>query len=290
MLNFFPMLNRYENILDMRVDRANLAGRSWAIPAICGLLVLHHDFKHGRFSNVTRLEWAKSSVDIHFQYGMVNATGSIIESLDTLITVHQSGAIGICMPGTDTQDNHRDILHFLAGETSREARRWSEDLAGWNEGALIDHVKSSNLALVCAVAACSCTHVSLTADKSLSNAGDIRKIVLLNKTISTELTPSGEHGVSVYQSGRNANEIFRHRYVEQDLRFGTGQEKSGYSKFIGSACNWALMVMLLPVAMLAYFGDKMLMAEMREAGDLVEYLPDASLESRVDSGMSALSS
>jgi hypothetical protein len=50
------------------------------------------------------------------------------------------------------------------------------------------------------------------------------------------------------------------------------------------------MIMLLPVATLAYFGEKLIMAEGSMDGDFVEYLPDAPLESRIDSGMSALSS
>lgn len=274
----------------MQSNRVKFIERSWAVPAICGLLALHHDFKQGRFSNVTRLKWEKSSVDIYFEYGITDATGSSIESLDTVVTAYQSGAVGIRMSGTDTQENNRDILHFLVGEAFRESVRWNEDLKEWNEGALNDDLKSSTLALVCAVVATPFTEVAVVADKSISNARNIRKIVLLNETISTELTPSGEYGVNVYQAGLGAFENFRHRYVELDLRFGLAHEKSGYAKFIENTRNGALMVVLLPIATLAYLGDKLLLADRSADCDFVEHLPDAPLESRPDSGMSALSS
>ena len=261
----------------MKADRILLAARSWAIPALCGLLVLHHEFKHGRFSNVRRLEWTKSAVDVHFSYGIANAVGVIIESLETVITVHQNGAVGISLSDSEALGNHLEMLHFLAGEVSREALRWSDDLAEWNQGTLDDDVKSSTLALACVVVAHPFTNTNLVVEKCRSNAADIRKIMLMNEVFCTELTPSGEHGVNVFQYGLGANENYRHRYVEHDLRIEAIYETNRFVKFIGHARNRVLMLALLPVATLAYLGDKMQTAERRMAGEFIEYLPDSPL-------------
>ncbi|GAC1409729.1 MAG: hypothetical protein NVSMB6_09810 [Burkholderiaceae bacterium] len=273
----------------MKTDRAILAARTWAIPAICGLLVLHHDFKGGRFAKVTRLVWAQSSVDVHLVYGAASVTGSNIDSLNTIFTVHQNGAVGLRPAAGESEKGRRNILRFLAGEASREALRWSVDLANWTEGTLDDDIKSVIFSLVSAAVAHPFMDIDVIVEKGMSHAGAVRKIRLLSESLSTEMTPAGRYGVNVYQAGHGSHDGVRIRYMEPDMRSGRTEEKGACPRFLENARDGVLHVMLLPVATLAYLCEKKQMADMRVAGALVEYLPNLPVDARVDAGMSALS-
>lgn len=273
----------------MKTDRATFAARSWAIPAICGLLVLHHDFKGGRFANVTRLVWAQSSVDVHLLYGAVSVTGANIDSLSTIFTVHKNGAVALRPADGEPIEGRQNILRFLAGEASREALRWRVDLANWTDGTLDDDVKSVIFALVSAAVAHPFTDINVVADKGMSIAGAVRKIRLLSESLSTEITPAGAYGVNIYQAGHGSHDGVRIRYMEPDMRASITEKRGAYPRFLENARDGVLHVMLLPVATLAYFCEKRQMADMHVARAFVEYLPNLPVDARADAGMSALS-
>ena len=273
----------------MKADRAILAARSWAIPAICGLIVLHHDFKGGRFANVRRLIWTQLSVEVHLVYGTASVTGPDTASLHAIFTLHQNGTVIVRSDNGSPNHGELNILRFLAGEASREAARWSMDLNSWTAGSLNNDVKSAFFSMMSAAIALPFTDVDVVAEKQISNACSIRKIRIVHGGSTSEIISVGNYGVNVCQTGNDPQDTIRIRYVESDMRLVPSNELRAWSRFLGNSRDGFLLLLLLPVEAIAYVFEKKQMADLRAAGSFVDDLPNLPFDARADSGMSALS-
>ena len=273
----------------MKTDREILAARVWAIPAICGLLDLHGDFKDGRFAKVTRLVWALTSVDVHLLYGTVGVSGPNNDALKAIFTLHKDGIVGVGPAPGVSVEGRQQILRFLAGEASREALRWSVDLVEWIDGVLEDDTKSVVFSLVSAMVAHPFVATDVVVEKCVSVAEPVRKLRLLNESLCTDITPAGMFGVNVYQAGYLSTDSVRIRYLQPDMRPAATKKRSGPVRFLEKARDTVLYLMLLPVATVIYFCEKKQHADTRLAGQFVEYLPNFPATDRADAGMSALS-
>jgi hypothetical protein len=278
-----------KNISDMNIDRKTLIARSWAIPALSGLLILHHDFKTPRLSKVNRLIWSDTSVDVYLQYGVCNVSGNVIDSIDVVVTLNQDGAVGIRMPEHTADDAREGLLQFIAGEVSREALRWTEDMKCWTEDDLPDPDRASILSIVSALVAHPLADMSITIEKDPLNPGCIRKARLSENSLVLEISAFGIHGVNLYLKGHASRAGILRLHQEHDMREEGAQPKNACARFLKDASFGARRLMLLPLDMVLYLCEKRQISEMKMASALVEHLPNSIVDARAGESLSALS-
>lgn len=254
----------------MNIDRETLSARSWAIPAISGLLILHHDFKTPRLAKVNRLVWSESSVDVYLQYGICNVSGKVIDSTDIVVTLHREGAVGIKRPLAAAGHPIETLLTFLAGEVFRESHRWAEDMESWGDDEKLDMDRASILSIVSALVAYPFLDVNVSIEKDALKPACIRKARLSDVPLVIEITPAGWHGVNLDVKCYGTHAGALKRYQQYDMRQASAQAKTLYARFLKGASFRARQLMLLPWDTVLYLSERKQNSEMNISFDLVK--------------------
>lgn len=277
----------------MNLDRATLARRSWAVPAISALFILHHDFRMPRLAEVFRLVWSDDAVDVHLRYGICNLSGTPIDTIEVAITLHRAGAVAIRVLGTPVDgaaDSKENVLRFLTGEVAREAMRWEGDFQNWLNRDEVENAPAGIFALCCALAAYPLDDCPVEVGKPPSAPGSVAHLRLpLGKTVIT-LLPFGADGVTVKTANHQPKIPQLKVHHEHDMRSGWAPVKKSVGRYIRRAANGAGSLLLLPLDLLMYMADRHRLDHMSQSSDLVDYLPPPPLvDSSAGDGLSALS-
>jgi hypothetical protein len=273
----------------MKIDQKTLSARSWAIPAISGLLILHHDFKTPRLSRVSRLTWREGAVDVHLQYGVCNISGNVMSSSDIVVRIRKDGVIELGAPAQSTTEPDDALMTFLAGEISREAARWKEDMASWMEEESLEGDKASILSMVSAVVAHPLSSIELNVEKDVGNPGCLRKIRMLGEFITVDVMAAGFHGVSLYVKGSGPYANILRLSQEPDMRDSAAMVKHPAFRFLKGASFRARKLMYLPLGMVLYFCERLPVPE-AEPSDTEDFLEAAIVDASSGCGLSALTS
>jgi hypothetical protein len=276
-------------IFIMKIDRKTLAARLWAVPAISGLLVLHHDFKTPRLANVNRLVWSESSVEVSLQYGICNLSGNVIDSTDIVVILHQDGAVGIRTPLAVADNPNRSLLTFLAGEVYRESLRWAEQLRSWEEGEAIEFDRAAIFAIVSSLVAQPTLEMNVEVEKNVQNSSGIRKVRLIRPSQIVEIAAAGLYGVNIHVKGTGNNARVLRLFQETDLRQPSAQAATHRERIIKRASFGARQLMRLPIGALQYWSRKKQCSDISPGGGFVDYLPASVVDAHAGDSLSALS-
>ncbi len=141
----------------MIIDETTARERAWAIPALCALMIFHHDFQIPRLAQIQQLAWSPGALDVSLRYGICNISGNIIDATDFIVTLHRDGAIGMRVNQVLVADSKQAVLSFLTGEVFRETKRWAEDMASWRQpGSALSPTRAGILSIVSAMVAYPC--------------------------------------------------------------------------------------------------------------------------------------
>lgn len=185
--------------VNMKISALTGLERSWAIPAISALIVLHHDFPLPRLAQIRRIAWSDTGLEVTLQYGTRNISGKIIQATDFLITLHRNGAVGIQLANALADNQQVTMLGFLAGEIVRETWRWSQDVTAWIEtSAGLPAERAAVLNIVGALVAYPADHVDIAVEKETNDRTHVSKVRILGDTAMMELTSAGIRCANVY--------------------------------------------------------------------------------------------
>jgi hypothetical protein len=276
-------------IFIMKIDRKTLAARLWAVPAISGLLVLHHDFNTPRLANVNRLVWLESSVEVSLQYGICNLSGNVIDSTDMVVILHKDGAVGIRTPLAVADHPNPSLLTFLAGEVYRESLRWAEQLRLWEEGEAIDFDRAAIFAIVSALVAQPTLGMNIEVEKNGQNSAGIRKARLIRPSQIVEIAAAGLYGVNIHVKGTGNNTGVLRLFQEADLRQPNVPAATHRARLIKRASFGARQLMRLPIGALQYWSRKKQHFDISQGADFVDYLPASVVDAHAGDSLSALS-
>lgn len=273
----------------MKIDRNTLSARSWAVPAISGCLILHHDFKTPRLARVHRLVWSASAVDVHLQYGTCNLSGNVIDAMEMVVTLHQDGAIGIRDLLGATDKPRQALLTFLAGEVHRESLRWAEELQSWERGEALEVERAAILSIVSALVAHPIQEMSLQIEKEVARPASIRKACLFSGSSVIDITPAGKYGVNLYTKGSGVRAGILSLVQEHDLRQPGAEQSTHGARLLKRASVGARQLMRLPFGAVEYLCKKRQGSAIRQASEFVEYLPQSVIDAHAGDSLSALS-
>lgn len=272
----------------MKIDPQTLSDRSWAIPAICGLLILHHDFDTPRLSRISRLVWSEAAVDVFAQYGICSRSGDVIDSTEIVLTLHRKGALGIHSPRALAGEKLEALLPFLVGEVLREAERWRDDMRCWIDNDTLDPDRASILSIVSALVAHPFQEMDVWIEKSARYPACVLKARLSSESTVIEITPAGLHGVTLCAPGDAAPAQPSRRYQARDMRQHGTQVATRRARFLKGASRGVRKSMMLPLEVLLYLCEIKRDYEMSVAADWVEYLPASVVDASAGEGLSAL--
>ena len=274
----------------VKFNSARLAARTWAIPGLCGLFVLHHDFTTPRLTRVTRMIWRESEVEVTLQYGLGNASGPIAMSIELLVILYSTGAVGITERTESRCPTTNRIIAFLAGDIAREASRWAEVRAAWHEGTLDDAVQSIVLSLVSAAAGIAIDDMQVEVAKDRYAPALLHGVQLKSASLAVALLPLTACGVSMTVNELASEQPKCRHYAQEDVRDAQAVfplPRKNWKKRVQTGLR---MFVLLPLDFLFYLLVKIIGAlHATEQAGFVDYLPSTMLDSDGGEILSALS-
>ena len=273
----------------MEFDSNLLAQRAWAVPGLCGLLILHHDFEMPRSTNVTRIIWQDDAVEVHLQYANANRSGRSSLPTRLIATLYRNAAVGIRFGDQHSGDASTPMLSFLAGEIAREAEHF-EDLRGdWNASVELDSDLTSVLSIASALAALPYVNAQIQVEKNLPRFGSIAHLRLNTTSRQISMTPSGNRGILFSQSALGEPLNAGKRIHKQDVRSPARVTTSPLSLSINSIARLLRTTLQLPLYFAVYLLDKIEYSQGRNAMGFVDYLPSSEVAFSADENLSGLS-
>ena len=273
----------------MKFDAIILKERSWAVPGLCGLLILHHDFEMPRSCSVTHIIWHATSVEVHLQYASANRSGRINVPTRLIATLYQDDAVGIRSADDSAVDAHASMLSFLAGEIAREASRWTELRREWNTGMALDSDITSVLSMASALTALSYSDARLQVEKNLRHFGMIAQLQLTTAAESIAMTPNGSRGVRFHTGGLGDQRIAGSGILEADVRLAAGTADRLFGLTFDSIAMMIRTTLQLPLYFALYLLEKIETSQARSAMGFIDYLPAAEVDFNAGDNLSRLS-
>ena len=273
----------------LKFSSVKLSTRAWAIPGLCGLIVLHHDFKAPRLTRVTRLLWGENNVEVILQYGLGNASGHVATSKDLAVILYRNGAVGVRELTDRTCPATVRMVSFLAGEVAREALRWGEARAAWLEGKLADEGRSVVLSLISAAVGIAIDDMQVEVAKDRDVPGTLHGLQLKSESLTIELIPLTFFGVSIAVNELDSGQPKWRRYAKDDVRDAQALFKPHRTSLEKKLLLVIRTIILLPIDFLLYLFDKVSALNAADRAEFVEYLPSAVLDPHAGETLSVLS-
>ena len=273
----------------LKFSSALLSARAWAVPALCGLSVLHHDFKTPRLTRVIRIIWLESEVEVIFQYGLGNTSGYVATSKDLVVTLYRTGAVGVREVTDARCPATSRLVTFLAGEIAREALRWDKAKNAWLEGTLDDALRSVVLSLISTAAGIAIDDMKVQVAKDRNVLGTLHGVQLESELLTIELIPLTAFGVSITVNESGFGRPKCRRYAHDDVRDAQALAQRPLTKWQKRMLIGLRTVALLPFNFLLYLFDKISAPSAADQAEFVDYLPSVMLDSHAGEMLSALS-
>ncbi|MES2830472.1 MAG: hypothetical protein V4695_00580 [Pseudomonadota bacterium] len=241
----------------MIVDDHTAKERTWAIPAICALIILHHDFPVPRLARIRRLAWSEAGLEITFQYGTCNVSGNVLEATDFLVTLHRDGAVGVTVKDERATGAKVAMVRFLAGEIARETRRWSEDLIPWAEtDPALPQERAAVLNIVSALVAYPVNAFDVEVAKQLHNRARVSKVRIVGDTALMEITSAGTRSASLYVQPLTKQSDTVRSYKKYDIPVVGTWRKPPHARLMNKVSCSTIRLALLPVDFMIYLCEK----------------------------------
>lgn len=264
----------------MFFDRTTLTARTWAIPSLSALLILHHDFKPPRFVNVSRLIWRDNAVEIRLRYGMCNLSGQVIGAIDLVLTLHRDGTVS-ALPGRPVQDGHaatqEKLLCFLTGEIARERIRWEQDFAAWREYEWVEENVRTLFVLVTALVAQPIADMPIEAVKLPLRQDKVQRVRLHGERAEFTFEQYGEHGITMHIAAYNRSVASRQVRQKHDLRIAWGAPPKGFVRTCKLLISRIVACLLLPLDFLLHVVDYYRPDHVSSSSQLIDHLPPSSI-------------
>jgi len=276
-------------VVIMMINEHTAKERSWAIPAISALIILHHDFPVPRLAQIRRLVWSETGLEVMVQYGTCNVSGDVIEATDFLVTLHRDGAVGVRIKDEPTGTPKLAMLRFLAGEIARETRRWSEDLVPWAEArtALPDE-RATVLNIVSALVAYPVGEFDVVVEKELNNRARVSKVRIIGETAMMEITSAGVRSANLYVQPMTKQSITVRSYKKYDIPVAGAWRKPTHARLLNKVSCSTIRLALLPMDFMIYLCEKAQAHPARRDAFASQTKPAQVVDSSAGDNLSAL--
>ena len=273
----------------MFIDETIAETRSWAIPALSALMILHHDFQIPRLAQVRRLDWSGAALTVLFCYGICNVSGDVVDAADFRIMLHRDGAVGMQFDGPDGSVNRQALLEFLTGEVVRESKRRAEDMAIWCQpGSDLAPDRAAILCMAGALVACMTPATVIVVEKELGDRSRIRKISIADGDVLFEIKPAGFRDVNLYLCTRQADPRAVRSYRKYDIQATPATPSPRYVQWLDRMTLASAHLMLLPMGLIVHLCERVLLGDAPETVFHTDPQPPRIIDSTAGDSLSAL--
>ena len=237
----------------MILDKTIALDRTWAVPAVCALMIIHHDFKIPRLAQVQQLSWSDGALAVRLCYGICNVSGTVVDATDFVVTLHRDGGVGVYVVQDDLVDSKQTLVEFLTGEVGRESKRWNEDMLIWNEhGADLEEHRAEILSMVSTLVAFPDPVVDIVVDKELSHRNRLTRIRVNAATADFEITPAGFRSTNLAIHCRLPDTLVRRSLRKYEVQTTTPVRKPRYLRMLNRATVTSARLALLPMDLIVH--------------------------------------
>lgn len=241
--------------------------RVWAVPALCALMIFHHDFTIPRLAQVRQLSWSDGTLDVRLCYGICNVSGTVVEATDFVVTLHREGGVGMYIVQDDLVDSKQTLVEFLTGEVSRESKRWNEDMLIWNEpGADLDVHRAAILSMVSALVAYPAAVAHVIVDKDLRYRDRLTRIRVTDPSSDFTITPAGFRSTNLYVHSRLPSSLGSRSYRKYEVQVTPAASKPRYLRLLHRAAVMSARLAFLPLDLVVHMFEHI---QPRESRDLM---------------------
>jgi hypothetical protein len=273
----------------MFIDETIASARSWAIPGLSALLILHHDFQIPRLAQIRRLDWSDDAVTVLFCYGICNVSGTVVDATDLRVTLRRDGAVGMQFDAPAHPDERPALLEFLTGEVVRESKRWSEDMGAWClPGSDLSPERAAILCMAGALVACVTPATVIDVEKELGDRSRIRKISITDDESLFEITPAGFRDVNLYLCTRQSDPRAARSYRKYDIQATPATPSPRYQQWLDRMSHASAHLMLLPMGLIVHLCESVLLADTPETVFQPDPQPARIIDKTAGDSLSAL--
>ena len=242
----------------MILDETIARDRAWAVPALCALMIFHHDFTVPRLAQVQQLSWSDGALGVRLCYGICNVSGTVIDATDFVVTLRREGVVGMYVVQNDLVDSKQTLVEFLTGEVWRESKRWNEDMLIWNEqGADLDEHRAAILSMVSALVAYPEPVAHIIVDKDLTYRNRLKRIRVSNLAADFEITPAGFRSAILYIYLRLPNNRAGGFYRHYDVQTTPTPGKPRCLRLLNRATVTSARLALLPMDLIVHLFERL---------------------------------
>ena len=272
----------------MILDETIARERAWAVPSLCALMIIHHDFTIPRLAQVQQLSWSDGALSVRLCYGICNLSGTVVDATDFVVILTREGGVGIYVVQDDLVDSKQTLVQFLTGEVWRESKRWNEDMLIWNEqGDGLDAQRAEVLSMVSALVAYPEPSADIIVDKNLRYPDRVTRIRINMPALEVDLTPAGFRSINLsICSSRHGTPVHR-SYRNYAVQTPPALRMPRYLRYLNRASVVSARLGLLPMEWIVYLFERI---EPRENLEFVDSSQPATriLDATAGDNLSAL--
>lgn len=273
----------------MILDETIARDRAWAVPALCALMIFHHDFRIPRLAQVQQVSWSDGALDVRLCYGICNVSGTVVDATDFVVTLRRNGGVGMYAVQDDLVDSKLALVEFLTGEVWRETKRWHDDMLIWNEpGGSLPDDRAAILSMVSTLAAHPSPVADIVVDKDLSDRSRLTRIRVKDPDTDFEITPAGFHSTNLYVYSRLADTRAGRTYRKYDVQATPVVRKPRYLRLLNRATVTSTRLALLPMDLIVHLFERIQPRENRDFLVDSNALPARIVDATAGDSLSAL--
>ena len=241
----------------MILDETIARERAWAVPALCALMIFHHDFTIARLAQVQQLSWSDGALTVQLCYGICNVSGTVVDATDFVVTLTREGGVGIHVVQDDLVDSKQTLVLFLAGEVWRESNRWNEDMLTWNEQADgLDAQRAEVLSMVSALVAYPQPIADISVDKDLRFRNRLTRIRIGAASADIDITPAGFRSIHLSICSTLPDTPVHRSYRKYDVQTAPALRKPRYLRLFNRATVVTVRLALLPMDLIVHLFER----------------------------------